>query len=106
MSSSKGKSQRSSTSKILGVIVSFISMKKNLESFDARSGIDIFVRYSKQSKSYGVYNKKTKVVKERILTAFDGNNDRIISLPSSQYLKFSRHEDDEEERVESNKATT
>ncbi|XP_074296926.1 uncharacterized protein LOC141627589 [Silene latifolia] len=48
--------------------------KNNLGKFDPRSDEAIFIGYSKESKAYKVYNKRTMCFEESVLVIFDETN--------------------------------
>jgi len=70
--------------------------KDRLGKFDARSDEGILVGYSMNCKAYHVYNKRTKIIEESIHIVFDESNDGELSPSSSQELKLSRYDDEEE----------
>jgi len=83
-----------------------INGKENIGKLNTRSDEGIIVPYFQQSKARRVYNKTTEVVKENIYVMFTKNNHGILCSTSSQDLKLSRHEDDEEDRAKFNTAIT
>ena len=48
-----------------------LSTKDNLDKFDPKFDVGIFLGYSNTSESYGVYNKITLIVEEFIHVIFD-----------------------------------
>ena len=54
-----------------------LNTKDNLENFDAKSSVGIFLGYSLFSKAYKVFNKKIMVVEESIHVVFDESNNSL-----------------------------
>ena len=48
-----------------------LNTKDNLDKFDPKSDVGIFLGYSNSSKIYRVYNKRTLVVEESMHVTFD-----------------------------------
>jgi len=48
--------------------------KDNLGKFDAKSNEGIFLKYSSNSKSFRIYNKRTMIIEESIYVVFDETN--------------------------------
>ena len=54
--------------------VFILNQKDDLEIFDSKSDVGIFLGYSSSSKSYRVYNRRTLVVEESMHIVFDESN--------------------------------
>ena len=57
--------------KVFGSKCFILNTKDNLDKFDAKSDEGIFLGYSLHYKTYGVFNKRTKVVVESLHVRFD-----------------------------------
>ena len=55
-----------------------LNTKENLENFDPKSDVGIFLGYSNSSKTYRVYNKRTLVVEGSIHVTFDESNSSFV----------------------------
>ena len=51
-----------------------LNTKENLDKFDPKSDVGIFLGYSNSSKANKVYNKRTLVVEESMHVTFDKSN--------------------------------
>ena len=47
--------------------------KDNLGKFDAKADLGIFIGYSKNSKAFRIFNKRTLIVEESVHVSFDEN---------------------------------
>lgn len=56
--------------KVFGCKYFILNIKENLENFDSKFNIEIFLGYSSTSKAYWVFNKRTLVVKESMKLIF------------------------------------
>ena len=54
-----------------------LNTKNNLENFDAKSDVEIFLGYSTSSKAFRVFNKRTMVVEESIHVIFYESNNSL-----------------------------
>ena len=63
--------------KVFGNKCFILNIKDNLENFDAKSNVGIFLGYSLSSKAYRVFNKKTMVVEEFVHVVFEESNDSL-----------------------------
>ena len=70
----KNKKANISYFKVFGCKCFILKTKDNLEKFDAKSNVGIFLGYSTLSKAFRVFNKRTMVVKESIHVIFDESN--------------------------------
>ena len=57
--------------KVFGCKYFIFNTKDNLDKFDLKSDVGIFLGYSNSSKVYRVYNKRTLVVEELMHVTFD-----------------------------------
>ena len=60
--------------KVFGCKCFILNTKVNLEKFNARSDVEIFLGYSTSSKAFRVFNKRTMVVDESIYVIFYESN--------------------------------
>ena len=60
--------------KVFGCKCFILDTKDNLEKFDLKSNVGIFLDYSTTSKAYKVFNKRTLVVEESMHVVFDKSN--------------------------------
>ena len=61
--------------KVFGCKCFILNTKDNLENFDAKSDVGIFLGYSTSSKAFRVFNKRTMVVEESIhVIYYESNN--------------------------------
>ena len=73
----KNKKSNISYFKVFGSICFILNTKNNLENFDAKYNVGIFLGYSSSSKAYRVFDKKTMVVEETTHVVFDEYNDSL-----------------------------
>jgi putative salt-induced outer membrane protein YdiY len=72
-----------------------LNTKDNLDKFDPKSNVDIFLGYSSSNKAYKVYNNRILCLEESIHVAFEeSQNDKIIEIlddinESVQYLSLN-----------------
>ena len=73
--------------------------KDNLGKFDAHSDEAIFIGYASNSKTYRVYNKRTKIVEESIHVIFDESNYGTLSesFADLNLNQWEDHNSDEDE---------
>lgn len=98
----KGRTPNISYLRVFGCKCYILNTKENLDKFDPKSQLGIFLGYSSQSRAYKVYNKTTKTIEESIHVKFD-ENPSISSIENDiQRLKID--EDDDLEKSENMKA--
>ena len=98
----KNKKPKNNYFKVFGSKCFILNTKDNLEKFDAKFNVRIFLGYSSSNKAYRVFNKKTIVVEESIHVVFDESNDslhRTESVDDDIGLDFSMGRLQIEDRV-------
>ena len=63
--------------KVFGCKCFILNTKGNIEKFDAKSDVEIFLGYSTSSKVFRVFNKRTMVVEESIHIIFYESNNSL-----------------------------
>ena len=86
--------------KVFGCKCFDLNTKGNLGKFDSKSFEAIFVRYSKTSKAYRVFNRSTLTIKESMHIKFEESNSlvkNIIKIDSlvKVFMKDSPAQDEE-----------
>ena len=67
----------------------YLNTKDNLDKFDSKSNIDIFLGYSSSSKAYIVYNNKTLCLKKSMYITFEETQkDKIVEILDDINEKF------------------
>lgn len=77
----KGRKPNISYFKVFGSKCFILNTKDNLDKFDSKSDVGIFLGYSSSSKAYRVYNNRTLCLEESMHVAFEETqNDKIVEI--------------------------
>ena len=100
----KGKSPSIAHFKIFGTkCFVHINDKRDIDKFEAKSELGIFLRYSVTSRAYRIYNSKYDCIEESPLVVFDETTDNhpYRDEDEGEFIKENIEQKDDEEKTKS-----